>query len=810
MSIKSIAGFTLLLLLPLISHAEVQVVHAFELGPQKPQCRLVQAADGNFYGTSFSGGDGGTVGGTGGGCIFRVTPAGVITNLASFFGTNGANPSAGLVQGGNGTFYGTTQVGGALNFGTVFSYSVGGPFIVLHSFDNTNGSTPQTSLAFGPDGALYGTTFNGGANLMGTVFRITTTGTFSNLYSFGATNPNPSTALCLGADGNFYGATSQGPANGASHYSAGTLFSITPAGNFTQWVGLTNTIGITPGNTFTLGPDGAVYGTLQAGGANNNGSLFRLATNGAFSVLGNMLFTTTGANPRGGLTLLSGTTFYGTAYSSSGGYGTVYKLGLNTNSFSNSVMVLVDSFNGSATGADPTGGLLLAADGKFYGVTTDGGLLNNGMVYSMPAGGPITPVASLNMSSGAAPESPLVMGPDGSLYGTTFYGGPTDSGSIYRVTTNGNYSVLGYVGGTNGVNPIAPLCFGADGALYGSTYGGGGGNVGTLFRVTTNGVFRTLMTLTNSLTGGSPWGGMALGPDGALYGTTQYGGTNSGQGTVFRLTPSGTNFLFTNLAVFNNTNGATPQGTLLNGGDGFLYGTTSTGGSNNNGTIFRINTNGVLNTIAYFQLTNGYQPQGGLVRGADGALYGGGFGNFSNSRRIYRVTTNGVLTSLFAFPNNYGSEQFGALTAGTDGYLYDALQDGGTKNTGLLFRISTNGIAAIVSSFTTATGTSPLAAPIFGPDGNLYGTTYNSGPGGGGSVYRFVFDHITSISKIGTNAFVTATGTTGGSYGLFASTNLASGVWTNIGSAPATNAMVNLTDVNAGKFPQRFYRTAAQ
>ncbi|MDB6067145.1 MAG: hypothetical protein JWR26_3353, partial [Pedosphaera sp.] len=133
---KGMVGAGVLLLMSAAAgRAEVQVVHAFEFGPQKPQSRLIQAADGNFYGTAYSGGDATSVGGTGKGCIFRVTPAGVITNLVSFFGTNGANPFAGLVQGTDGTLYGTTQNGGANGVGTVFSYSIGGALTVLYSFD---------------------------------------------------------------------------------------------------------------------------------------------------------------------------------------------------------------------------------------------------------------------------------------------------------------------------------------------------------------------------------------------------------------------------------------------------------------------------------------------------------------------------------------------------------------------------------------------------------------------------------------------------------------------------------------------------
>ncbi len=429
MKINRVLWVASLLLLPLMAaRAEVQVVHAFEFGPQNPQGRLLQATDGNFYGTSVGGGDGAMVGGTGQGCIFQATPAGTITNIASFFGTNGGNPYGTLVQGPDGKLYGTTQTGGAHNVGTVFSYVIGGALTTLCSLDSTNGSNPQTGLAFGPDGALYGTAVSGGANNCGTVFRVTTNGGLTNLFSFGATNPSPMTALCLGADNKFYGGnTMLGPANGASYYTAGTIFSITPAGAFTQLVGLTNTIGIHPGTTFVSGPDGAIYGTLEGGGGGNAGCAFRLTTNEDFSVLANFFYATTGGGPFSGLTLLSDTNFYGTT--TGGGadtYGTFFKLTVNANNYTNSFIQALDNFNGVTNGGSSLGGVTLAGDGKFYGISAAGGSTGGGLLFRRRAPmGPITPSEFVNRQRGCsgATAPAGIIGPDGAFYGTTYYGG---------------------------------------------------------------------------------------------------------------------------------------------------------------------------------------------------------------------------------------------------------------------------------------------------------------------------------------------------------------------------------------------------
>lgn len=808
---KSFLAAILVLLTFARAHAELQVLHGFDLGPRYPQSQLVQAADGSFYGVTPQGGS------SGGGTLFRANPAGGVTVMASFTGAAAPNPFGGLVLVGGTTLYGATQSGGAQNFGTVFRYVIGGALTTLYSFDGTHGATPQGGLALGNDGALYGTTRNGGTNGYGTIFRLSTGGDFTSLFSFGFTNANPATALCLAPDGSFYGATSYGPALGtASAYSYGTLFRVTTAGAFTQLLGLTNTLGYAPAKTFALGTDGAIYGTMSSGGLNGGGTAFRLTTNANYTVLASFNFSNPGGTPLGGLTLGADATtnFYGTCQGGgANAEGTIYRLAVNPNAYTNSHLSLLANFNSTTNGSQPGAGITVGQDGNLYGVTYYGVTGAWGCFYSMPAtGGAISLLGLFNNGGGWLPKAPPVLGPDGNFYGTTYSGGPGDSGTIYRISTNGTFTQLATLGGTNGINPIAPLCLGADGAMYGTTYSGSTGNAGTVFRVTTNGDFRTLLCFFNNTSGGYPAGGMALGPDGLMYGTTTSGGTNngSGLGTVFRLLPSGTNYNLTNMVVFTSGNGAVPEGTLLNGGDGFLYGTTYGGGSNNNGTVFRLNTNGAFNTVAYMQATNGAQSYGGLVRGVDGALYGTSYGNFSNARQVFRCTTNGALTSLLALPAYLGTTQFGTLGAGPAGSFYDTVFDGGIANGGVLFRMATNGTPSVLSSFTSATGIQPDNVPAVGPDGNLYGTTSTGGAGGGGTIYRFSFDRITSIAPTGSNALISATGTTGGSYALYATTNLASGTWTNLVVATATNSLASFTDTNAGKFPQRFYRTAAQ
>jgi len=176
---------------------------------------LVQGIDGNFYGTTFFGGtsDRGTV--------FKITSAGMLTTLHSFAGSDGLVPIAGLVQGSDGNFYGTTSEGGATykggasGYGTVFRITPAGTLTTLHSFSGSDGRSPAAGLVQGTDGDFYGTTELGGTSGSGTVFRITQTGMLTTLHLFtGSDGLWPTAALVQGSDGDFYGTTDSGGALG--------------------------------------------------------------------------------------------------------------------------------------------------------------------------------------------------------------------------------------------------------------------------------------------------------------------------------------------------------------------------------------------------------------------------------------------------------------------------------------------------------------------------------------------------------------------------------------------------------------------
>jgi len=203
-----------------------------------PLTNLVQAPNGDFYGTTASGGAN-CVSGSDGGCgtVFRITPSGGVTRLYGFCAQSGcadaAFPDAGLVQAPNGNFYGTTSSGGTSaactgGCGTVFKITPSGTLTMLHSFDSTDGAKPVVGLQ-ATDGNFYGTTHLGGASTActggcGTVFRMTPGGTLTTLHNFDNTDGSSPVGLLQDTNGQLYGSTELGGTSTACTGGCGTVF----------------------------------------------------------------------------------------------------------------------------------------------------------------------------------------------------------------------------------------------------------------------------------------------------------------------------------------------------------------------------------------------------------------------------------------------------------------------------------------------------------------------------------------------------------------------------------------------------------
>jgi uncharacterized repeat protein (TIGR03803 family) len=253
--------------------------------------------------------------------------ASTLTTLHGFTGgTDGAQPLAGLVEGSDSNFYGTTSGGGTFAAGTVFRVSPTGALITLHSFANgTDGANPKAGLIEGSDSNFYGTTFSGGMSGSGTVFKISSAGKLTPLWSFtgGVDGGQPSAGLVEGSDGNFYGTTFSGGMSGS-----GTVFKISSAGTLTTLHSFGyGTDGANPKAGLIEGGNGEFYGTTAGGGASGTGTVFKISSAGTLTTLWNFTGGVDGANPQAGLIEGSVSNFYGTtAGGGSGNAGTVFTL----------------------------------------------------------------------------------------------------------------------------------------------------------------------------------------------------------------------------------------------------------------------------------------------------------------------------------------------------------------------------------------------------------------------------------------------------------------------------------------------------
>lgn len=286
----------------------------------QPAAGIVLGTNGNFYGTTYWGGDTSACMG-GCGTVFEVTPAGTVKTLYEFGRGDGFNVDAGLVEL-NGNFYGTTLYGGGASTscfqgcGSVFEITPNGTLTVLHVFEGSDGKYPEATLVAGRDGNLYGTTYNGGSNNWGTVFKITPTGTLTRLHSFLKHDGAWPLGLVLGSDGNFYGITWRG----GGPLDFGTAFKITAGGTFNTLHTFVGSDGVNPIGTLMQATDGNFYGVTFLGGsnaclgsgyANACGTIFEMTPEGTVTTLHNFAGTD-GELPEGGLAQATDGNLYGT------------------------------------------------------------------------------------------------------------------------------------------------------------------------------------------------------------------------------------------------------------------------------------------------------------------------------------------------------------------------------------------------------------------------------------------------------------------------------------------------------------------
>ena len=665
--------------------------------------------------------------------------------VRSFGFTNqmiGSSPLLGIILGSDGILYGMGQADDNSSYGnsmgTVFALGTNGAGRVLHQFAGSpaDGVGGAGGLCEGTNGVLYGTSFGGGISNAGVIFKIEKNGTgygllhqFTNAPGDGAF---PSAGLLQGSDGILYGTTLGGGSN-----QSGTVFRMNPDGSdfavLHDFGSVTND-GAYPDARLFEASNGALYGTTSEGGEDQfSGTVFTLKKNGDdYAILHNFAYFDDGSRPQGGLVecddhALYGTTRFGGEFTD----GTIFKIGLEGTNF----IQLMDFVS---EGHFPVGELVIGSDHALYGMTERGGAFGAGNIFSIRQDGSgfTNRYDFKDGGNGAHPES-LIKGAGGRLYGTTSTSATTGRpGTAFVINEDGSdYSLLWtfHAGGGDGITPVAALIQAGDGRLYGACYNGGTNGGGAIFGLNLDGTGPSVLQNFDSVFATNvchPNTELLEASDGALYGMSYF----NSFGKIYKVNRDGSGYGVLHHFALDGT-GYAPLTALVQGNDDNLYGTLSSGGVNNAGTIFKMATNGAgYETVYDFGATPGDGYGGGpLLKASDGTIYG-----TTPASTIFKLQ-NDVFSLLHTYQGYPEGVAPSGLTLGSDGWLYGAAAQGGEFGAGAIFRIQPNGTGytnlCSLGQNTYSLG-SATARLTEGPDHALYGTADQGGLHGLGGIFR--------------------------------------------------------------------------
>jgi uncharacterized repeat protein (TIGR03803 family) len=707
------------------SGAQVNVLHAFHgPGPNQPQAPLVLANDGSFYGTAYYGGTANL------GAVFKMAPDGTLTFVHQFTGgpADAGAPGA-LIESTDGNLYGYSGNG-------IFKITLEGTVTVLHTFVSAEGCNPRGALLQASDGNFYGTTNWCGAHNRGTVFRMTPTGSVTVLHAFTGVYAGafPNAGLVQATDGNFYGTTTGSHLPPNSDES--TIFRLTPTGTFTTLHVMSGNDGTGISASLIQAADGLLYGMAGGGPDASTGTVFSITLDGAFTRLHAFSGVTEGGGPTGPIVELPDGNFYGTLHYGPFGLqqfrgGAVFKM---THA---GVVTVLHKFAGVVS-SEPAGGLVEAPDGSLYGTTKLGGAFSLGTVFQVTTAGAFTLRHSFSGGDdGSRPLAPLIQAAGGDLYGTTMRGGSSNDGTVFKITPAGAVTLLHSfaVTGDDAANawPEMGLVQARDGNFYGATHI-------TIFKVTPEGTFTVAHDLDQSAGEGFEPSALIQASDGSLYGTC-YGNPPGGLSTAFKLTLDGAFAVLHKFAGYPN-DGSGPRA-LIQASDGNFYGVTSGGGASNYGTLFKMTDDGTVTVLHSFASADaeGSIPET-LVEGADGYFYGTTYVGGSNDRgTIFKATVAGGVSAIHSFDAIDGNHH-SPLVWAPDGSLYGTTRKDGASGLGTVYNVKPDGFFEVVASFTGANGATPYAGLAVGSGGRIHGTTSAGGasgplPGSSGTVFYF-------------------------------------------------------------------------
>lgn len=676
---------------------------------EKSKSHLVVGSDGVYYGITSAGGANNA------GTIFRYSDENgfeVLYNLNS--SSDGKRAEGDMIEISNGVFVGSTLQGGQYGSGTLFRFSLTSGYSVLHHFNSgVDGANPKGSLAFNNSQAkVYGACSNGGNGNFGTCFAYSFATGYQVIHHFtgGAAGSYPLGGVILAADGKLYGTTQSGGAN-----SQGSIFKLNPSSNaYTTLYSISAgaSDGRYPyGNLLESSP-GVFLGTCSEGGTNGTGTVYKVTSDGVFTRLKSLQPTQNGAFPKSGLGKSDDGIFYGvTEFGGLNGFGTIYTV------TGDGTFTKVHDIDYTADGANPASALVSDGNGGMIGTMPTGGANNYGTIYQLTPENEVVKLHDFSLPlEGATPISIIKNG--NQFFGITSTGGLYNTGVFYSIQLDGTREDLhDFNLNTEGQNPNGDLFLADDGKYYGTARFGGSGQSGTIFSITEDGTLEVLHSFDTSETGQFPYGGVVKTEDGTIYGTTIVGGMYS-YGTFYSLSPEGDYSVLYDF--FSPFDGGSPEASLTIGADGKIYGLTTEGGSYNAGSLFNYDpaTNTLTVDYNFNPDTDGQGARGILLLHSDGSLYGTTTSDLNGGGAIFRYNPGTGMEVLHAFnPSSDGKYSAGGLSEDEQGHVIGFCSQGGNNNKGTCFSYSDTDGFELIYSFSSAESPGPVGKPaLFFPE----------------------------------------------------------------------------------------------
>lgn len=645
------------------------------------------------------------------------------------------------------SFWGTTSEGGSSDIGTIFKIDTNGNnFTPVYSFAEVNGKQPHYSkLCEASNGKYYGLTYIGGSLNDGVIFEYDyQLNSYKTLYEFvgGALGKNPLGNLMQASNGKLYGMTSAGGTSGV-----GILFEFDLSTNImTKKVDFNISNGSTPYGTLLEASNGKIYGMTSVGGSAGRGVLFEYDFSNNIYTKKIDFAIANGDRPFGSLIEATNGKLYGVTRDGGTLYiGTLFEYTISTNT-----LVRLVEFVGGSTGAGPYEGPIQAANGKLYGLTMLGGTTNQGVLYEYDI---LTSTLTKKLdfvgtSNGRGPRGGLVETTNGILYGMTHQGGVYGDGLIFQYDYNSNVYTkkMDFNGSQNGSDPLGTLIKISNSKLLGMAHRGGSDANGVLFEYdfTTNS-YGKLIDFGEKLNTLNPSGSLTYADNGMLYGLTFNGGEINA-GTLYEVDPIQDNVSI-KFESLNAVSGFYPVGDLISA-NGSLYGLSLKGGNTNLMSLFKydywldtmqmIHSFGTVSSLAFRKYS--------LFLHSNGKIYGIGKRVNSQIQVLFEFdpTTNAYI-ELKMFQTTRSSC---FLTEGQGGIIYGVNSESESTNNGYLFKLDpVTTIFTTIHNFSGLDGNTPVGELVAVSNGNLYGMTTFGGANNKGVIFRYN-SNLNAFSKV--------------------------------------------------------------